>query len=244
VDKQPDDLDEDVVVIEQRDKKTYLYIGLAAVLGIAVGGLIGGMITVKQWESAYQALETRFHHLESENQEKISTTENKNKKLIQQLKNEFNQKLESEKSVYQDQLKVFNQELDALKQANAALKSQMAAQKTQLSQASEKNAVLDRQANLQASLLERSRELFQREFKVKQSLVALEKEKETLTRKVKSLQKECDEYLQGTSWNAHSDACNQQDAASERIKKVNQLIRVNQMDLKQIQVLTKELGVD
>ncbi|MGB5804261.1 MAG: chromosome partitioning protein ParA, partial [Vibrio anguillarum] len=40
--KQTDiDAQDDVVVIEERDKRTYVYIALAGVLGLALGGLIG-----------------------------------------------------------------------------------------------------------------------------------------------------------------------------------------------------------
>ncbi|NVC96169.1 chromosome partitioning protein ParA, partial [Vibrio natriegens] len=54
---------EDVVVIEQRDKRTQIYIAIAAVLGIAVGGLVGAILTANKWESAYQSLEEKYQIL-------------------------------------------------------------------------------------------------------------------------------------------------------------------------------------
>ncbi|MDB1123812.1 hypothetical protein [Vibrio algarum] len=48
---------EDVVVIEQRDKHTLVYIAIAAVFGIAIGGLIGSVVTKNKWQPAYQSLE-------------------------------------------------------------------------------------------------------------------------------------------------------------------------------------------
>ena len=39
--------DEDVVVIEERDKRTYLYILIASILSLALGGLVGSSLTAK-----------------------------------------------------------------------------------------------------------------------------------------------------------------------------------------------------
>lgn len=39
---------EDVVVIEERDKRTHLYIIIAGVLGLALGGLVGSSLTAKK----------------------------------------------------------------------------------------------------------------------------------------------------------------------------------------------------
>ncbi|MDW6004067.1 chromosome partitioning protein ParA [Vibrio mangrovi] len=243
--KQSDGLDdEDVVVIEQRDKKTYIYIGIAAVIGIAAGGLLGGILSGQRWEQAYQSLESRYHQLEQANQKTLVTSDQQTRAQIQQLTKEFDQKLAEEKSHYQQQVDELNAQIATLTQEKSALDKQLSDQQSQMSQVNERNNRLNRQADLQASLFERSRELFQKELKVKQSLESLEKEKETLQQKIKALKKECDLYLEGTSWDAHSDACDQQDEANGRLGKVNQLIRVNQMDLKEIQSLAKELGVE
>lgn len=40
--------DDDVVVIEERDRRTYLYIAIAGVLGLALGGLIGSTFTASK----------------------------------------------------------------------------------------------------------------------------------------------------------------------------------------------------
>ena len=44
---------DDVVVIEERDKRTHIYIAIAAVLGLAFGGLVGSVVTANKWESTY-----------------------------------------------------------------------------------------------------------------------------------------------------------------------------------------------
>lgn len=57
------DDNEEVVVIERRDKQSYLYIAIAAVLGIALGGLIGSTVTTSRWETSYQALQNQLEQL-------------------------------------------------------------------------------------------------------------------------------------------------------------------------------------
>ncbi|SJN58361.1 Ribonuclease Y [Vibrio ruber DSM 16370] len=239
-----DDGDEEVVVIEQRDKRTYIYIGIAAVIGIAAGGLIGALLSGQRWQEAYQALETRYHQLEQVNQKTLVDSDQQTHLKIQQLSKEFDQKLADEKSAYQKQVDELNGKIEQLAQEKAELAKQLSTEKSKITQVNKVNNRLNHQADLQATMFERSRELFQKELKVKQSLESLEKERETLQQKKKELKKECDLYLQGTSWDAHSDACDQQDAANERLGKVNQLIKVNQMDLKEIQALAKDLGID
>jgi membrane protein implicated in regulation of membrane protease activity len=92
-------------------------------------------------------------------------------------------------------------------------------------------------------MFERSRELFQQELKVSQELEVLEKEREELAPKIVELKKQCDIYLEGTSWDAKSDACDKQDEAQSRLSQVEQMIRVHQMDLKQMKALSEELGL-
>ena len=71
----------------------------------------------------------------------------------------------------------------------------------------------------------------------------MEKERDDLQPKLKQLKADCDLYLAGTSWEAKSDACDKQDEANSRLSHVNQMIRVHQMDLKQIKALASELGL-
>ncbi|CAM3714852.1 phosphodiesterase [Vibrio aerogenes CECT 7868] len=244
MDNQPDDLDEDVVIIEQKDKKSYLYIALAAVLGVAVGGLLGGSMSSQQWKPAYQELESRYHQLEEKMNEERAAATAEGEEKFRQLKAEFEKKLAEEKAGYAEKSDLFQEQMAALKQEKEALETRLKTQVQQINQVTERNDKLNRQTGLQASLFERSRELFQREFKIKQSLESLQKEQDELIKKEKALKKECNDYLEGSSWDARSDACTQQDATNERLGKVRQLIRVHQMDLKQIQSIADELGVD
>lgn len=61
--------------------------------------------------------------------------------------------------------------------------------------------------------------------------------------KLKALKKDCDAYLEGTSWEAKSDACDNQDKVNSRLSQINQMISVYKMDLEQMKALSEELGL-
>ncbi len=96
---------------------------------------------------------------------------------------------------------------------------------------------------MQATMFESAKDLFKKEEQTKSELKALQKEKQELGPKIKALKAECDAYLDGASWDAKSDSCDKQDEANSRMSQVEQMIQVHQMDLKQIQALSEELGL-
>jgi predicted nuclease with TOPRIM domain len=105
------------------------------------------------------------------------------------------------------------------------------------------NFKLNKQTDMQTGVFERSRELFQREMKVKQELESLEKEKQQIEPRLPKLKKECQTYLDGSSWDASADSCDKQDQLNSRLSQITQMIHVHQMDLEQINAITKELGL-
>lgn len=235
--------DENVVVIEERDNKTLLYIVIAGVLGLALGGLLGSTLTAQKWQSTYLTLEEQYQSLVKDKQQLVAKVEQK----VAQVDNEVEQKLQQAIIDQQQKHKVevdnLQQQLTELEKENLSLDEQVNQQKQQLTSVNSQNTRLNRQADMQVTLLERSRELFQQELKVKQELEALEQERESLAPKITQLKKECDLFLEGTSWDAKSDACDKQDEASSRLSQVEQMIRVHQLDLKQIDALSEELGL-
>ncbi|WP_038174388.1 chromosome partitioning protein ParA [Vibrio pacinii] len=235
--------DENVVVIEERDNKTLLYIVIAGVLGLALGGLLGSTLTAQKWQSTYLTLEEQYQSLVKDKQQLVAKVEQK----VAQVDNEVEQKLQQAIIDQQQKHKVevdnLQQQLTELEKENLSLDEQVNQQKQQLTSVNSQNTRLNRQADMQVTLLERSRELFQQELKVKQELEALEQERESLAPKIIQLKKECDLFLEGTSWDAKSDACDKQDEASSRLSQVEQMIRVHQLDLKQIDALSEELGL-
>ncbi|EOG7787299.1 chromosome partitioning protein ParA [Vibrio fluvialis] len=240
--KQLDD-NEDVVVIEERDKRSYLYIGIAAVLGLALGGLIGSSVTASKWEKAYQTLETQYQQSKSDDSAQQADAEQQTIAMNSEWENKLQAALNEQTEQHQTNLSKLEKQITELEKVNATLESELSEQKDALAAADARNSKLNRQADMQATMFERSRELFQKELKIKQEMEAMQKERDALVPQVKSLKKECDIYLEGKSWDAKSDACDKQDEANSRISQLDQMIRVHQMDLEQIKSLSEEIGL-
>lgn len=235
--------DEDVVVIEERDNRSRLYIIIAAVIGIAIGGLVGSSLTASKWENTYQALEQRYQSLASDRQQLVSKVEEKVANVDTEVEQKLQYAIDQQKLDRAEIEKQFQQQIAELEKMNLTLEEQVEAQKSEIEAITNSNRQLNRQADMQATMFERSRELFQQELKVQLALEELEKERELLEPKIEALKSECDAYLEGTSWEAKSDSCDRQDEANSRLSQVNQMIRVHQLDLKQMQALSEQLGL-
>ncbi|KOE80733.1 chromosome partitioning protein ParA [Vibrio aestuarianus] len=244
MDKHTDiDEQEDVVVIEERDKRTYVYLALAGVLGLALGGLIGSSITTNKWQKSYSQLEEKYQQLNEDRTQLVETVELKVAEVDAEVETKIQRALDEQNSQHQEQLNQFQEKYKKLESENKLLQVKLNDEKEKLVEVAQSNSKLNRQADMQATMFERSRELFQRELKIKQELEALEKEKQTITPKLKLLKSDCDAYLEGKSWDAKSDACDKQDAANSRISQIDQMIQVHRMDLEQIKVLTEGIGL-
>ena len=236
--------DDDVVVIEERDKRTYLYIVVAGVLGLAIGGLIGSSFTAKQWQSTYLELQEQYKSLEQDKETLVVTVEKRVAKVDDEVEQKLKAAMVEQQAKFDQQVQAMHTQVAELEKANLSLEEQLDGQKQQLADANKANNKLNYQANMQVTLLERSRELFQRELQVKQELEALMQERQELEPKLEALKTECNTYLDGTSWDAKSDSCDKQDEASSRISQINQMIRVHQMDLEQIKAIAEQLGME
>lgn len=239
------DLDEqdEVVVIEERDKRSHIYIAIAAVIGIALGGLVGSAVTTSKWEASYQALENQYQALQADKSQLVTQVEQRSANVDSEVDEKIAAALKEQDVVHQQELVEAQQISTELEKANLALESQLAVQKTKIEESQKINSKLNRQADMQATMFEGSRDLFRRELKVSQELEALQTEKSQLEPKLKVLKKECDIYLDGTSWDAKSDSCDKQDEVNSRLSQINQMIEVHKMDLRQIEALTDEMGL-
>ncbi|MDV6251185.1 chromosome partitioning protein ParA [Vibrio sp. EA2] len=234
---------EDVVVIEQRDKRTQVYIAIAAVLGLAVGGLVGSILTAGKWESAYQVLEDKYQALAQDKTQLVSQVKVREEGLDKEVEDKVTALLAKQEAEHQKELQALQSQLTEVEKVNLSLESQVQQQSDKINTAKSENEKLTRQSGMQATMLERSREVFQKELKVSQELESLEKERETLLPKINKLKKECDVYLEGKSWDVKSDACNKHDEATSRLSQVDQLIEVHKMDLKQIKEISEDMGL-
>lgn len=236
--------DDDVVVIEERDKRTYLYIVVAGVFGLAIGGLVGSSLTANQWKNTYIALQEQYQTLEQDKNTLVVTVEKRVAKVDVEVEQKLKAAIAEQQTNFDKQLLVMQTQVAALEKANLSLEEQLDGQKKELADAAKTNNKLNYQADMQVTLLERSRELFQRELKVKQELEALMQERQELEPKLETLKTECNTYLDGTSWDAKSDSCDKQDEANSRISQINQMIRVHQMDLEQIKAISEQMGLE
>ncbi|CAE6944891.1 hypothetical protein ACOMICROBIO_GDFFDHBD_03274 [Vibrio sp. B1REV9] len=234
---------DEVVVIEERDKRTQIYIAIAAVLGLAFGGLAGSVLTANKWESTYQVLEEKYQSLAQDKSNLASQVEAREAGLDKEIEEKLAVLLAEKEQAHKAELQALQEQLTEVEKVNLSLESQVKEQKNKLSSTKSENDKLNRQADIQATLFERSREVFQKELQISQELESLQKERIALLPKIEKLKKECDVFLEGKSWDVKSDACDKHDEANSRLSQVDQLIEVHKMDLQQIKELSDSLGL-
>ncbi len=234
---------DEVVVIEERDKRTHIYIAIAAVLGLAFGGLAGSAMTASKWESTYQVLEEKYQALAQDKTNLVSQVKTREAGLDKEIDAKVATLLAEKEEAHKAELKALQEQLTEVEKVNLSLESQVKEQKATLNTTKSENDKLNRQADMQATMFERSREVFRKELQISQELESLEKERQALLPKIETLKKECDVFLEGKSWDVKSDACDKHDEANSRLSQVDQLIEVHKMDLKQIKEITEEMGL-
>ncbi|MFM2657517.1 chromosome partitioning protein ParA [Vibrio owensii] len=234
---------DEVVVIEERDKRTHIYIAIAAVLGLAFGGLAGSVMTASKWESTYQVLEEKYQALAQDKTNLVSQVKTREAGLDKEIDAKVATLLAEKEEAHKAELKALQEQLTEVEKVNLSLESQVKEQKATLNTTKSENDKLNRQADMQATMFERSREVFRKELQISQELESLEKERQALLPKIETLKKECDVFLEGKSWDVKSDACDKHDEANSRLSQVDQLIEVHKMDLKQIKEITEDMGL-
>ncbi|HHB1596549.1 TPA: chromosome partitioning protein ParA [Vibrio campbellii] len=234
---------DEVVVIEERDKRTHIYIAIAAVLGLAFGGLAGSAMTASKWESTYQVLEEKYQALAQDKTNLVSQVKTREAGIDKEIDLKVAKLLTEKEEAHKAELKALQEQLTEVEKVNLSLESQVKEQKATLNTTKSENDKLNRQADMQATMFERSREVFRKELQISQELESLEKERQALMPNIEKLKKECDVFLEGKSWDVKSDACDKHDEANSRLSQVDQLIEVNKMDLKQIKEITEDMGL-
>jgi predicted RNase H-like nuclease (RuvC/YqgF family) len=241
------DSQEDVVIIEQRDKHTLVYIGIAAVLGLAIGGLMGSIVTENKWQPAYEILDNKLQQARVTQTEAIQKRQQELDERAANLENEVAQKVSQQvDEVTIDSKKNVADTLDVvteLEKVNLDLEAQVQNQSDKIASQEETLSNLERQIAMQANIFERSRELFQRELLIKQDLSKLQSERETLEPRLRRYKKECDVYLDGTSFDANSSACDKHDEVNSNISQIDQMIEVHKLDLREIESIANSIGL-
>lgn len=235
--------EDDVVVIEERDKHTILYIVIAAVIGLALGGLAGSVITTNKWEAAYQGLEQQVENIKQVKSQVVIEVEEKKAQIDSEIENRLTAKLEEERQQHSEELSKSQDMVTELEKVNLDLESQVSELRAELAESEKSIADLNKQGEMQSIVLERSRELFQRELQVKQELANLQTEREQLLPKIERYKKECDIYLEGKSWDASKQSCDKQDEANSELSQIDQMIEVHKLDLLEIEKIADSVGI-
>ena len=193
--------------------------------------------------SRFHVLEEKYQALTQDKTQLASQVKVREEALDQEIQNQVSELLAAKDEAHQKALKKLQKQLTEVEKVNLSLESQLKQQADKINTTKSENEKLSRQADMQATMFERSREVFQKELKISQELESLEKERSKLLPKIEKLKKECDVFLEGKSWDVKSDACDKHDEANSRLSQVDQMIEVYKMDLKQIKAITEDIGL-
>lgn len=238
-----DDLDDEVVIVEERNKTSYLYIAVAASLGLAIGGLAGSILTQNSWQQAYSSVEDRVQKLEGEKVGMEQTLLSHQKDFDSKVEVQLTTQSDKLTQEYEKTISELEKSVTELEKVNLDQENLIAKQKKSLETAEDDNQKLNRQADLQATVFERSREVFQRELTIKQAMNDLVREQDELLPQRERMKKECDVFLEGKSWDSKSDACDKSDELNSRLSQIDQMLEVHRLDLQQIQQLSEDIGL-
>ncbi len=245
-DKHQEMNDSDVVVIEEHKAGFYWVALLGVLLGLAVGGFIGDNLSSTKWREAYQKIELK---LADSNQ-----TVEKYKQNLEKLSQSI---IEAQQKQQEVKVEVVNQEelklkanLSILEETNQTLKTKNAAMNRQNeeldSQVESLNATVDQlnnQVGLQLTMLSRAKALFQRQLVLKEKVIIIEQELDTLPAKIKRMTADCQAYESGKGWDSASDSCNALDSLKQRRSELNQELDMHNMDINEIDSISESLGM-
>lgn len=237
------DNDDDVVVIQERDKHTLIYIGIAVFLGVAIGGLIGSVLTKSKWQDAYNQLETRVERIEQDKTQVVVKVEEKAANIDDEVQRRMQIQLDELARVHELELNQSKAMVTELEKVNLDLEEEVKDLRKLLADADKQNSELLRQADMQSVVIERSRELFQQELKIKQELEKLTNKREKLVPQIEQLKKECEQYVDGKSFDASAKSCDRHDELNSELSQADQMIEVYKLDLREIGQIADSIGL-
>ncbi|GAB7220155.1 hypothetical protein [Vibrio comitans] len=133
-----------------------------------------------------------------------------------------------------------NQKLSAeLKQLKITLEEQ----EKNVEELTTSNDALKERTEIQNEVLETSKVFFQDQLRLQQEVNDLHIQRAKLITTLNSLVKECQIYLDGTSWDAKSDACDRKKVASDRLKKIDESIDAKQAEIVKIDQTSDAIGL-
>lgn len=238
--------DNDVVIIEEH-KSAFNWVALIGVLlGLVVGAFIGDNLSSSKWREAYNKIELKLAESNStvekykQNLEQLSQSIVEAQQHQQEIKVEAVNQEELKLKVTISQLEKENQELRA---GSAETSEQKLGLDNQIESLHKEVEQLHNQVNLQLTMLSRAKELFQRQLRLKEKVVVIEQELNTLPAKIKRMNSDCQAYESGKGWDNASDSCNNLDKLKQRRSELNQELDMHNMDIKEIDSISEGLGM-
>lgn len=238
--------DSDVVIIEEH-RSGFNWVALIGVLlGLVVGAFIGDNLSSSKWREAYNKIELKLAKSNStvekykQNLEQLSQSIVEAQQQQQEIKVETVNQEELKLKAIASQLKKQNQELRA---DSAEISEQKLGLDNQIESLHKEVEQLHNQVNLQLTMLSRAKELFQRQLRLKEMVVVIEQELNTLPTKIKRMRADCQAYESGKGWDNTSDSCDNVDQLKQRRSELNQELDMHNMDIKEIDSISEGLGM-
>jgi uncharacterized coiled-coil DUF342 family protein len=218
---------------------------LLAILSFGAGALVSGGVVYSQFNS--QTAQSKTETQETITALELQLVEAKSEVEQLHLKSESvrlkEEKLSASIEGYETEskrLKTTNAELSKQLQSSDELNTQ---QKQLLNRLNTQLSELQAKSDEQHQVLEKAKTFFLTQFKLQQEIAQLNKERAKLVSTLNKLVSECQVYLDGTSWDAKSDACDRKEVASKRLKTIDETINSKQDQVVEIDLVSEQLGL-
>ncbi|GEA50176.1 hypothetical protein VIN01S_09800 [Vibrio inusitatus NBRC 102082] len=157
--------------------------------------------------------------------------------------NEREQETAQSVTEYQDMSAKLQNENQKLSNDLKQLKKTLEKQEVAVQELTASNEALVERTEIQNEVLETSKVFFQDQLRLQQEVNELHTQRAKLISTLNSLVKECQIYLDGTSWEAKSDSCDRKKVASDRLKKIDESIDAKQAKIVKIDLTTEAIGL-
>ncbi len=217
-------------------------LALAAFTGVIIGAVASYAVFSASYHDHSQSQQQQLVQLQQDNQAQLQQVEQLQQQQ-QQLLMQIDQ-LSAQKKQQETEQKQLTAQVAELKQEKKQAVKTIAVQKDKADDLAEVNEKLEKQTELQASMLDKSRQLFDKEDQLKQDLAKLQSTQQKLTAQVDKLTKACELFKQGQSWETKSDACKKQTLGEQQSHKLQLQIDEKQQELQKTQAMITSLGLE
>ncbi|HBV78014.1 MULTISPECIES: hypothetical protein [Vibrio] len=211
-----------------------IHVSIAMVIGI----ILGSSVTYAALKSNTQLSTTLQVQLSQENDELQSEVQKMQEDLDQQKQSSLQASQEQ-----QDQIESLTQELSQLNEQKKKVEKTLVVQKKKAVELKTEKKELEKTAELQNDLYDKSHELFEKQTALEAQVNKLSITYDKLASQTEKFTKECKLFKEGTSWDPKSDSCDKEKLAKEQLGKLRTSIAKNKKDLVDVNALIEKLGV-